>query len=49
MGAFGAKILPTLQYNNLTDSPIWLASIGDTRKKPLNTKIKFYSVEPTLK
>ena len=49
MEVFGAKIPPTLQYNNSTDSSIRLASMGDTQKKLLNTNIKFYSVEPTSK
>ena len=49
MGAFSAKIPPTLQRSGLFDSSIWLASMGDAQKKPLNTKIKLYSVEPALK
>ena len=49
IGAFGAKIPATLQCSSLIDSPVRLASMGDVRRKSLNTKIEPYSDEPASK
>ena len=40
MGAFGAKVPPTLYYSNTADDNIWLADVGDERRELLNIKKK---------